>query len=164
MGGGMHGGFGRTRGAAAGDASFMGAGQEFLQNIRKRRDVDPNGKFDVIAHGTTHSIMVEYAGKEVEVDSRLAASLIARQPNYKKGQPIRLLSCNTGKDPAGFAQNLANKLNATVYAPNDYLWSWSGGHYQVAAAQQKKSPAGGLLIDPSKPGKFVKFVPGGGKR
>lgn len=164
MGGGVHGGFGRTRGAVAGDASFMGPNQEFLRNIRMRRDVDPDGKFDVVAHGTKYSIAIEYAGKEVEIGSRIAARLIVRQSGYKKGQPIRLLSCNTGADPAGFAQNLANKLNATVYAPNNYLWSWHGGRYQVAAALPRKDPSCGLTRDPSKPGKFLKFVPGGNIR
>ena len=163
MGGGRHGGFGRTRGAVAGDANFMGPNQEFLRNIRMRKDVDPDGKFDVIAHGAVNSIIVEYAGKEVEIDSRTAANLNARQSGYKKGQPIRLLSCNTGSDPAGFAQNLANKLNVIVYAPNDYLWSWHDGHYEVAAALPHKGSSGILLRDSSKLGKFVKFIPGGNK-
>lgn len=37
-------------------------------------------------------------------------------PGYKKGQSIRLLSCNTGTLNHGFAQDLANKLNVTVWA------------------------------------------------
>ncbi len=164
MGGGIYGGFGRTRGAVAGDASFMGPGQAFFRNIRMRRDVDPRGVFDVVAHGTKYSIAVEFAGKEIDVDSRVAAKLIVRQAGYKKGRPIRLLSCNTGADPIGFAQNLANKLNVTVYAPNDYLWSWYGGRYKVASALPRKEPGEGLAMDSSKPGEFVKFVPGGNKR
>lgn len=37
-------------------------------------------------------------------------------PGYKKGQSIRLFSCNTGTLNHGFAQDLANKLNVTVWA------------------------------------------------
>ena len=40
MGAGKHGGFGRTKGYSgfvSGDASFMGASEQFLKNIRKRK-------------------------------------------------------------------------------------------------------------------------------
>lgn len=163
MGGGVHGGFGRTRGAAAGDASFMGPGEDFLKNIRMRKDVDPGGKFDVIAHGEPNTIQIEHTGTKLRVSSRIAARLIAQEPGYRQGQPVRLLSCNTGSDAAGFAQNLANKLNVVVYAPDNYLWSWPNGTYSVAGAKPRRGKTGGLKIDPTKPGKFVKFIPGGSR-
>jgi hypothetical protein len=61
MGAGKHGGFGRTKGNSgfvSGDASFMGASEQFLKNIRKRKDVDPGGKFDLIAHGTSNYVQI----------------------------------------------------------------------------------------------------------
>ena len=78
-------------------------------------------------------------------------------PGYKKGQPIRLLSCNTGTSSASFAQNLANKLNVSVWAPDKYLWaSYSGNHF-VAGMTKDGKP------DYSDKGKFVEYKPGGNK-
>ncbi len=70
---------------------------------------------------------------------------------------IRLLSCNTGKDPYGFAQNLANKLNVKVIAPNTYYWAYPNGKH--LAAEMKKNGQ----IDLSKPGEMITFYPGGYK-
>lgn len=159
----MHGGFGRTRGAAAGDASFMRHDDNFLRFIRMRRDVDPNGVYDVIAHGGAGSIEIQHAGKPMAIGPRVAAKLITQQPGYKLGQPIRLLSCNTGSDPVGFAQNLANKLNVIVYAPNKILWAWERGKYLVADKNETPSSFGEPLPDLRRKGKFIKFVPGGNK-
>ena len=58
----------------------------------------------------------------------------------------------------GFAQNLANKLNVTVWAPSDYLWAYSDGTYVIAAKTKSSQP------DQTKKGKFIKFVPGGNKK
>lgn len=164
MGGGRHGGFGNTKGATAGDASFMGNSEAFLRNIRKRKDIDPGGKFDVIAHGRPNSMQIEHNGKKIDVNSRTAAQMISRLPGYRKGQPIRLLSCNTGVDEKGFAQNLANKLNVTVYAPSNYLWAWPDGSYRVAGIKPRRGSREGLVIDCGKPGKFIKYIPGGNRK
>ena len=123
MGAGKYGGFGNTKGKTgyvSGDGSLMGSSEQFLMNIRKRKDVDPNGKFDLIAHGTADSIEIEHNGNKIKISSRTTAKLIRQMPGYKIGQPIRLLSCNTGLSSASFAQNLANKLNVSVWAPNKY--------------------------------------------
>lgn len=72
----------------------------------------------------------------IEVNSRTAVQMIKRLPGYERGQSIRLLSCSTGVRRDGFAQNLANKLNATVYAPT------SSGHTQTA---DTSSPLQSLL-------------------
>ena len=50
--------------------------------------------------------------------------LVQGRPDYKKGTPIRLLSCNTGNtDSTGncVAQLLANELGVDVLAPTDIL-------------------------------------------
>ncbi len=147
-----------TRGnPVAGDANYMNSDDTFLKYIRKRKDVDPDGKFDLIAHGTSNSIEIEHNGKKVMVNSRTVAKLLKQNKDYK-GQDIRLLSCNTGYLNHGFAQNLANKLNVTVWAPSDYLWVYSNGKHVVAA----KTDSG--QMDPTKKGKFIKFVPGGNKK
>ncbi len=38
-------------------------------------------------------------------------------------KPIRLFSCSTGRDPNGFAQQLANELRVPVTAPTTLAWS-----------------------------------------
>jgi filamentous hemagglutinin len=164
MGGGYHGGFGNTKGSVAvGDASFMGSSDRFLRFIRKRADVDPGGKFDIIAHGTASSIEIEHNGTKMQVNSRTAARLIKQLPEYK-GQAIRLLSCSTGTSSAGFAQNLANKLGVTVYAPSEKLWAWGDGKYVIAPTSGKLDRYGNPQPDLGKRGKFIKYVPGGNKR
>jgi len=56
--------------------------------------------------------------------------LIENSPDYA-GQNIRLISCNTGKEGAGFAKNLSNKMGVDVLAPDDYMWPWPGGTYTI---------------------------------
>ena len=143
----------------AGDASFMNNDDDFLRYIRKRKDVDPGGKFDLIAHGTANKIELEHNGKRILVNSRTVAKLLKNIPGYKKGQPIRLLSCNTGMLNHGFAQDLANKLNVVVWAPSTYLWAYPSGKHIIAPKDSS-----GENPDKTKPGKFIKFIPGGNRK
>ncbi len=158
MGGGYHGGFGSTAGGyVAGDAYLMGKTETFRKYISNRKDVDPGGKFDIIAHGTATEMEIEHNGEKMMINARTAARMIRKMPGYKEGRPIRILACNAGARGKGFAQNLANKLGVTVYAPNNYLWANSNGNHFIAAKNSKGGP------DKSKMGKFVKFTPGGNK-
>lgn len=159
MGSGRYGGFGNTKGSfVPGDASFMGDSEVFLQYIKRRKDVDPGGKFDLIAHGTTNSMEIQHGSKKVRINSRTAAKLIKQMPDYHKGQPIRLLSCNTGASSASFAQNLANKLNVSVWAPSNYLWVNPNGTHFIAGKNENGFP------DYSNKGKFIEYKPGGNKK
>ncbi len=117
-------------------------------------DIDVNGNYDVIAHGTQNGIQITHNGQKIIVDSRTAARLIQNSNGYN-GQGIRLLSCNTGALDNGFAQNLADKLNVEVYAPSNYLWSTPNGNYFVAGMTNSGMP------DMSNIGTFRLFVPGG---
>lgn len=47
----------------AGDANFMNSNDDLLKYIRKLKDVDLGGKFDLIAHGTANKIKLEHNGK-----------------------------------------------------------------------------------------------------
>ncbi len=143
--------------AGSGDGSLMSKRQGFYRNIKYRQDVDPDGVFDLIAHGTSTHIQVDHNGKSYDIDWRSAKRLIERMPGYKKGQPIRLLSCNTGSGSLSFAQNLANKMNVVVYAPNNILWAWPNGNHAVLGSK-------GGRPDRNQPGDFVEFVPGGNKK
>lgn len=139
---------------SVGDATFMDSDDAFLKNISKRTDIDANGYFDIVAHGTSNGIQVTHNGKKIIVDSRTAARLIQNTDGYN-GQAIRLLSCNTGALDNGFAQNLANKLNVEVYAPTNYLWSGQNGNYFVAGMTKNGLP------DMHNEGIFKTFKPGG---
>ena len=134
MGAGYHGGFGKTKGNNkyfSGDAYYMNDKDNFSIFIKKRKDVDINGYFDIIAHGTNISIIIENKGVKREVNWRVAAKIIRSNKDYKN-QNLRLLSCNTGQLDNGFAQNLANKLNRNVLAPTRALWTDKYGRHFVA--------------------------------
>lgn len=145
-------------GVAAGDASFMGGNEAFLRNIRNRSDVDPGGVFDLIAHGTSDGVQVEHLGSTLTINSRVAASRVRRLPGFH-GQDIRLLSCSTGARSDGFAQNLANKLGVSVWAPSDLLWAYPNGTHFVAP----RDPKHPNRPHPWRRGKFIEYRPGGNR-
>ena len=89
---------------------------------------------------------------------------LKRLPGYKRGQAIRLLSCSTGTRSDGFAQNIANKLNATVYAPSDILWAYPNGRHVIAAAKPSSRDPNVMVPDLRRIGRFVKYTPGGNRR
>ncbi len=123
---------------AAGPVNFVDSSDDYFINISKRADVDPDGYFDVVAHGSTGKIQVQTKNGPVLVDHRVAAKLIQQSPGYKAGQNIRLLSCDTGKLEDGFAQNLANKLNVKVKAPTEWIWADEMGNTFIAAPKYLK--------------------------
>ena len=81
-------------------------------------------------------------------------------PGYKKGQSIRLLSCNTGTLNHGFAQDLANKLNVTVWAQAHICGLILTGNTSllIKIFNEVAKP------DYSKMGRFIKFTPGGNRK
>ena len=120
--------------------------------IRQSADNIPNpkGTFTVGGHGDPRA-MWNAAHDRVEPDQ--LAEKIRAHPSYKEGQHVVLMSCNTGKGEAPFAQHLANELNAPVSAPDNFLWIWPDG---------KTAPMG-MTADrkmlPSDPGKWRTFRP-----
>lgn len=117
--------------------------------IKQRADIDPNGMFDVIAHGSWKEIEVNGINKVIRIDARQAAKIIKRKAKFKNAKAIRLLSCSTGARADGFAQNLANALGKTVYAPNMTIHCCENGTYWIS--------------DNGIKGEFIKFEPGGNK-
>lgn len=136
--------------SASGNISFMpksGEKSRFANYIANRSDIDPNGMYDVIAHGNWKEIEISSGGRDIRINSRQAARLIKIQPGFRKAKAVRLLSCNTGSHPEGFAQHLANALGKPVYAPNMTIHSYPNGVHWIS--------------DNGKRGSFVKFIPGG---
>ena len=140
---------------AFGSTDYMKPGDNFSQFIKRRKDVDVNGFYDIIAHGNAVSIEIQHDDRTITIDHRIAAKLFKQDKQYK-GQAIRLLSCSTGKLDTGFAQNLANKLNVPVQAPTDILWVTPKGKYYVTAG---KIINGKLISDFNLPGTFRTFYP-----
>ncbi|WP_408951235.1 hemagglutinin repeat-containing protein [Lysobacter sp. Hz 25] len=146
-------------GVAPGPVSFTGRSDNFYRFASRRSDIDPVGYFDVVAHGATEEIQIMTASGPMMVNQRVAARLIQQSPGYS-GQPIRLLSCETGACDAGFAQNLANKMNVPVQAPTDIIWAYADGVMVIAPrlSRDPKSP-GFNLPDLSRQGAFETFMP-----
>ncbi|MCQ2797618.1 MAG: hypothetical protein MJ241_04065 [Bacilli bacterium] len=142
------------RGARVGDISFMGNGRkaDFARNASRRKDVDPDGLIDVVAHGSAYIIEIESGGKTICLNSREAGRLIKKYPAFKKSKGIRLLSCSTGSSSEGFAQHLANSLGKVVFAPTKRLWALPNGHMYVSSDRYNTDK-----------GEFMKFIPGGVK-
>ena len=136
--------------SASGNISFMpekGQKSLFAKFIANRHDVDPNGQFDVIAHGSWKEIEVNTSRGIIRINARQAAKLIRRQPGFKKAKAVRLLSCCTGAHPEGFAQHLANALGKPVNAPTMTIHSYPNGVHWIS--------------DNGKMGEFRTFYPGG---
>ena len=107
--------------------------------------------FQVGGHGNP-SLMVDGATGE-RLDAKKLAARIKKNPNYKSGMTVEILSCNTGKGANPLGQQLANELNTTVKAPNEYLWFSSNGKLTPMGMKADR------LQDTSKPGTMRSFTP-----
>ena len=151
--------FSGTKGRPSpGSIDLMDKNDDFIKNIKRSSDIDTYGRLDIIAHGNPKSIQYQINGKSVTLSHRELSKLLKSNKAYI-GKSIRLLSCNTGENPNGFAQNLANKLNVIVEAPTKIVWAYPNGECLVAS-RDKSHPKYPNLNDR---GKFVKFYPGGNK-
>jgi RHS repeat-associated protein len=75
------------------------------------------GYYDVVVHGSPFGVSIkDERGNVIPITPRQLALLIMRQKDYN-GEPIRLLSCSTGKEDHGFAQQLAWAMGKNVEAP-----------------------------------------------
>lgn len=71
-----------TGNVAPGSVDYMKPTDPFSSYIKKRKDVDSNGFYDVVAHGTANRIVVEHNGTSIEVDHRTAARLFKANKDY----------------------------------------------------------------------------------
>ena len=94
--------------------------------------IEPDGdKFDVALHGSPTA--VAFSSTQANMSPRLLASVIRHNEGYH-GQEIRLISCNTGVSENGgmcFAEELANALNVSVYAPNGLIYISKNGKISI---------------------------------
>ena len=104
-------------------------GDALNERIKKVR---PDGnKFDVAMHGSPTA--VAFGGNEANMSPHLLAEFIRHSDGYHV-QDVRLLSCSTGSSVDGaycFAEELANALGVTVWAPNDLIVFRKDGTFYV---------------------------------
>lgn len=90
--------------------------------------------YTVDVHGTGTSASVD----GTRLSPRQLADIIRSTGDWDGEKPIRLISCNTGTDPNGFAAQLARELGADVIAPSKYAWVDEAGN--VFASSRESSP------------------------
>ncbi|MGA4839874.1 hypothetical protein [Streptomyces sp. G45] len=112
------------------------------------------GHYDVVAHGTQHSTLMDTAGRELT--ARQMADIIRRRPDYEPGMPIRLLSCNTGHVDGTFARQLARDLGVPVLAPDGFLHADGFGRFGVDREARLDAADVTRLPD-----SFYRYHPGG---
>lgn len=71
--------------------------------------------YDIIAHGSAYHMYVRVNGQQQTLDAAEVYAILRTQRDYF-GLPIRLVSCSVGREPDGFAQQLANLAGVPVLA------------------------------------------------
>ena len=93
--------------------------------------LQPN-RFTVGAHGNPNFIS-DARGKKFDTEgSALGAKGLANEmakAGFHKGMDVVLYSCSTGAGNNCLAQQLANRLHTTVWAPDNVLWMRKDEHY-----------------------------------
>jgi len=120
-----------------------------------RADPDRPGIHTIYAHGGPDSMnsLSPFSKYGRALDAAQAAEMIRR--GRWNGQPIWLKSCNTGKNPNGFAQQLADELGVTVWAPNTQVWFNRKG----VTGPMPRVGGDGKDPDYSNPGQYSPFYP-----
>ena len=126
MGTGYHGGFGTTAGSRAIRLSPSYVGDDNILKAATKWIKPQSGYTDIVIHGRPDHVEIKKGDKWIKLDHRTLARMYKGDKGYSK-KPIRLISCETGKDVNGFAQHLANKLGRKVIAPSDTVWIHPGG-------------------------------------
>lgn len=140
-----------------GSVDYMASDDLFSINIMKRKDIDPDDYLDIVAHGDSKIIIVQHNGHPATLSHNSFARFLQEKKALTK-KKIRLLSCNTGAIPRGFAQGLADRLNMEVLAPKGYVAVDKYGHYAAYKGRFENQK----LVLYEKVG-FETFYPKGGK-
>lgn len=76
--------FNGTKGSrvAFGSTDYMKPTDDFSRYIKRRKDADANGFYDIIAHGNPISIEIQHNGQTITIDHRIAARLFKQDKQY----------------------------------------------------------------------------------
>ena len=102
-----------------GSLSLVFGDDEAIRYAKKIAPPTTKDRFFVIGHGSPNGIMVN--GRE-EGAGAIAKRIRESEEFVGGNQVVILLSCETGKEPNGFAKQLANILGVTVVAPDNKLY------------------------------------------
>lgn len=92
------------------------------------------GFYDIKCHGSPDSVKIF----DSVIDADELAKIIIMRKDYNN-QPIRLLSCETGKGNNCIAQKLSDLLGVSVLAPTEVIWAKSSGDYEVGTDKGKQN-------------------------
>jgi hypothetical protein len=112
------------------------------------RATAPDGAYGIEGHGTSFAV---YCKQGRAMGAAELAAWVLKDPAYRKGRPVYLLCCHTGKGRNPIARQLARILGVEVYAPTEKLWPLADGKYIVAGGDKK--------ADLGKLGQMRKFSP-----
>ncbi|OOG55630.1 hypothetical protein B0E48_13455 [Rhodanobacter sp. C03] len=119
---------------------------------------DVPGQYIVGGHGSSTSMSAP-DGTPLTPDQ--IAAMIESDDNYAPGEPVTLVSCDTGVPAAdgspSFAEQLADDLDASVTAPNSIAWLSPDGFYRAAGSYVPSNPDFGPSI--LEPGQFITYLP-----
>jgi hypothetical protein len=76
--------------------------------------------------------LVDADGNVRELDASQFSEVVRKATGWA-GEPVRLFSCDTGRNQEGFAQQLANQLGVPVTAPTAPVWSTPGGGLPIVS-------------------------------
>jgi hypothetical protein len=124
-----------------------------MRTAAKTVPADP-GHYTVDMHGNPNNVFV---GNNALTPNDLA-DLLENDPNWNQAQPIRLMACETGQDPNGFAQQLADRLGVPVKAPDQLGWSDTLGN-TFSASAAGRDQWGNLIPTHPPDGAWVTFQP-----
>lgn len=101
-------------------SKFLNEDDPLFKNADKIKPLE--GFDDIVFHGdSTHLIAYGNDGEEWLYNAKEAAEIIRNSKSFH-GRPIRLLSCQTGANKDGIAQQIADELNVEVLAPSETLF------------------------------------------
>jgi hypothetical protein len=107
------------------------------KHLREYAEIVPRHENMLVVGG--HGTKSEIQSPNGWLDAKELADEIRRYPGYYEGEAVALYSCDTGSDPNGLAQQLANELKAIVYAPDNLPWYYSDGSDPVIAPRDPKN-------------------------
>ncbi len=119
---------------SSGFFKFGNDGKTFRNFTKLQQRVD-DGWYNILCHGEGKRVIID--GRKYKAED-FAKKLLVE--GYEKGNPIRLIACETGSKPNGFASQLAKILETKVIAPTEKI---------------RVDDFGEFIID--KKGKFVEF-------
>lgn len=119
---------------------------EEFNRIMARNIAPVQGVFDIMIHGTPEGGAIFAMDKWFPVSPQTIAAL-ARAKGFQRGMTVRLLACDSGALPKGFAKQVAEALDTRVFAPNAGVFPGYNGKWVLGKLNNKA------------PGEWFEFTP-----